>query len=428
MLVEIATTESFNEIRSAVCDRRAAGKRLHRQGADRRPAGRARTSSTASGSRTWPSPTIIGEAAGRPLPHRAERPARGLLRLVGRHRRARAGASTRRAAACAPTPPCATTGRTSSSIPATASMPIARSSSTLKLPNGEVWRNIVTEEKSHVAQTLADYRGNYKYNLLDAQSARASTPRCRCSRNGTTTRSPTTGGRARPAPTMATPTPRCWRRAAAARSANTCRCGRRWPTPAASIARSRYGPLLDIFLLDMRSYRGPNDHGKRRDVRPGLPDPRARRRSQWLKRELMRLERDLEGDRRRPADRRSSARTRSRRATARRSAASSRSPTCCPSSSTPASATRCGSPPTCITPRRTTTIRTARCSRTSSRSGSSCPARSTPAPGAPGAARQHVRAGGDVPERLQRRAGREPGALLRLAVLRPCRHRRRRPR
>ena len=41
--------------------------------------------------------------------------------------------------------------------------------STLKLPNGEVWRNIVTEEKSRVAQTLADYRGNYKYNLLDAQ-------------------------------------------------------------------------------------------------------------------------------------------------------------------------------------------------------------------------------------------------------------------
>ena len=23
-----------------------------------------------------------------------------------------------------------------------------------------------------------------------------------------------------------------------------------------------YGPLLDVFLLDMRSYRGPNDHGK----------------------------------------------------------------------------------------------------------------------------------------------------------------------
>src|SRR6266540_1770646 len=37
----------------------------------------------------------------------------------------------------------------------------------LKLPNGQLWKNIVTEEKSKVAQTLADFRGNYKYNLLD---------------------------------------------------------------------------------------------------------------------------------------------------------------------------------------------------------------------------------------------------------------------
>jgi len=28
-------------------------------------------------------------------------------------------------------------------------------------------RNIVTEEKSVVARSLAQYRGNYKYNLLD---------------------------------------------------------------------------------------------------------------------------------------------------------------------------------------------------------------------------------------------------------------------
>jgi alkaline phosphatase D len=36
-----------------------------------------------------------------------------------------------------------------------------------KLPDGGVWRNIVTEEKSNPAMTLAEYRGNYKYNLLD---------------------------------------------------------------------------------------------------------------------------------------------------------------------------------------------------------------------------------------------------------------------
>jgi alkaline phosphatase D len=37
----------------------------------------------------------------------------------------------------------------------------------LKLPNGEIWRNIVTEQKSVVAKTLEQFRGNYKYNLLD---------------------------------------------------------------------------------------------------------------------------------------------------------------------------------------------------------------------------------------------------------------------
>ena len=37
-----------------------------------------------------------------------------------------------------------------------------------KLPNGEMWRNVVTEEKSKVAETLAEFRGNYKYNLTDA--------------------------------------------------------------------------------------------------------------------------------------------------------------------------------------------------------------------------------------------------------------------
>src|SRR4030088_703882 len=37
----------------------------------------------------------------------------------------------------------------------------------LKLPDGGIWRNIVTEEKSTVAHSLAQFRGNYKYNLLD---------------------------------------------------------------------------------------------------------------------------------------------------------------------------------------------------------------------------------------------------------------------
>ncbi len=37
----------------------------------------------------------------------------------------------------------------------------------MKLPDGTFWRNIVTKEKSKVAETLDEFRGNYRYNLLD---------------------------------------------------------------------------------------------------------------------------------------------------------------------------------------------------------------------------------------------------------------------
>ena len=110
----------------AVLRRCAAGERFHRQGADRRPAGRP------------------GHLLPHPLPgpavaddrRRADRSAASApRRATGARSRssgratppARAGASTRRAAACAPTRPCCATGRISSSTAATPSMPTARS-------------------------------------------------------------------------------------------------------------------------------------------------------------------------------------------------------------------------------------------------------------------------------------------------------------
>src|SRR3984893_16384781 len=36
------------------------------------------------------------------------------------------------------------------------------------MPNGETEKNIVTEKKAKPAETLAEFRGNYKYNLIDA--------------------------------------------------------------------------------------------------------------------------------------------------------------------------------------------------------------------------------------------------------------------
>ncbi|WP_432496338.1 alkaline phosphatase D family protein [Kineococcus gypseus] len=37
----------------------------------------------------------------------------------------------------------------------------------VELPDGTVYRNVVTEEKSHVAETLDDFRGAFRYNLDD---------------------------------------------------------------------------------------------------------------------------------------------------------------------------------------------------------------------------------------------------------------------
>ncbi len=38
---------------------------------------------------------------------------------------------------------------------------------TVTLPDGRVWQNVMTEEKSAVAQTLDEFRGQFSYNLLD---------------------------------------------------------------------------------------------------------------------------------------------------------------------------------------------------------------------------------------------------------------------
>lgn len=39
--------------------------------------------------------------------------------------------------------------------------------SEVKLADGKIWKNVTTEEKSKVAETLKEFRGNYIYNLMD---------------------------------------------------------------------------------------------------------------------------------------------------------------------------------------------------------------------------------------------------------------------
>jgi alkaline phosphatase D len=245
-----------------------------------------------------------------------------------------------------------------------------------RLPGGLIWRNIVTEEKSKVAETLDEFRGNYKYNLLDrnVRAFNAEVPIFAqwddhevtddwCPNEGV----PSSAYRERSIAALA---------ARANQAFHEFMPMRETPVEAGRIYRKIfYGPMLDIFMLDMRSYRTAN----RRPDEARILGPVQ---LAWLQRELSRsratwkiIAADLpvglisydavaQGDGPPIGREVEIAELLS-------------------SSTTAASAIRFGSPPTCITPPRTTTIRTPRCTRTSIRSGNSSPARCTPAPGRP---------------------------------------------
>jgi alkaline phosphatase D len=161
-----------------------------------------------------------------------------------------------------------------------------------KLPNGEVWKNIVTEEKSKPAETLAEYRGNYKYNLLDRNVLAFNREIPIFSQwddhevtNNWWPGEPLTR-------------PEHLRKkyldknmlalqARASRAFHEYMPMRQFQTEAGRVHRKiSYGPLLDVFMLDMRSYRGPN--GERNDETYG-PDAYFLGPAQvaWLKRELL---------------------------------------------------------------------------------------------------------------------------------------------
>jgi alkaline phosphatase D len=147
-----------------------------------------------------------------------------------------------------------------------------------RLPNGEIWRNIVTEEKSRVAETLADFRGNYKYNLLDhnLRAFNAEVPSFAQWDDHEVTNDWWPGMPLRVGDADIT-----------ALAARGCRAFHEFmPTREFAAERGRiyrriaYGPLLDVFMLDMRSYRGPN--GGESEAMPFLGPAQIA----WLKRAL----------------------------------------------------------------------------------------------------------------------------------------------
>lgn len=154
----------------------------------------------------------------------------------------------------------------------------------LKLPNGEIWRNVVTEEKSVVAHSLEQFRGNYKYNLLDEnfRAFHAEVPMLAQWDDHEVTNdwspigtSDDTGYAEDGSSLMV---------ARARRAFHEFMPIRDIPADSGRIYRKvAYGPLLDVFMIDMRSYRDSSENkGRDRDTCIFGATQLA-----WLKRELV---------------------------------------------------------------------------------------------------------------------------------------------
>jgi alkaline phosphatase D len=140
----------------------------------------------------------------------------------------------------------------------------------VKLDDGTVWTNVVTEAKSKVAQSVDDYRGNYKYNLLDEHMRRFNAQVSQIALwddhevrdNWYEGRDLTADDRYQ-VKSMAL-------LAARARQAflEFNPVGPQADDSERIYRTVPYGPLVDIFALDLRSYRGANSSNRQPSLTP----------------------------------------------------------------------------------------------------------------------------------------------------------------
>ncbi|MBT2409740.1 alkaline phosphatase D family protein [Streptomyces sp. ISL-12] len=160
--------------------------------------------------------------------------------------------------------------------------------STQALPDGSAYRNITTEEKSKVAESLNEFRGAFRYNLLDDNLRRfnAQVPsiiqwddhevRNNWYPGQVITDSAYT---VRDADVLAA---RARRAFSEYFPISTLKPGAREGRVHRVL---RQGPLLDVFVLDMRTYRNANSPDDQTTDPQGIL---GREQLEWLKRELSR--------------------------------------------------------------------------------------------------------------------------------------------
>ncbi|MFI1970835.1 alkaline phosphatase D family protein [Streptomyces cinnamoneus] len=158
---------------------------------------------------------------------------------------------------------------------------------TVALPGGGTWRNVTTEEKSKVAETLAEFRGAFRYNLMDEhlREFNAHVPVVAQWDDHEVHNNWYPGQLLDDA--------RYTEKRADVLAARSLRAFSEYfplstlrPDADGRIYRVlRHGPLLDVFVLDMRAYRDANSPGRQPDDARGILGERQLR---WLKRELTR--------------------------------------------------------------------------------------------------------------------------------------------
>jgi alkaline phosphatase D len=133
----------------------------------------------------------------------------------------------------------------------------------IQLPDGKIWKNVTTEAKSKVAETLEEFRGNFLYNLMDDNVRRfnASVPQIWQWDDHEVHNNWSPGLDLRESPEYKVKDVQTLVRRS--RQAFLEYSPMRFESSHPRIYRRiRYGPLLDVFMLDMRSYRAANNFNR----------------------------------------------------------------------------------------------------------------------------------------------------------------------
>jgi alkaline phosphatase D len=139
----------------------------------------------------------------------------------------------------------------------------------VKLDDGTLWKNMTTEEKSHVAETLDDFRGAYRYNLLDENVRRfnSAVSQLVLWDDHETHNNWYPQGRYED---------QRYHEQSSALLAARARTAFLEYQPIRQLAldreriyrAQRFGPLVEIFAWDMRSYRGANSRNRQTELTP----------------------------------------------------------------------------------------------------------------------------------------------------------------